>query len=61
MMATTLNNQSQDFLAKFLPPNTDAKILSHYICLLAESEQCFQGDPDRLKAECSTDPNSTAR
>ena len=23
--------------------------------------QCFQGDPDRLKAECSTEPNSTAR
>lgn len=28
---------------------------------IALQGQCFQGDPDRLKAECSTDPNSTAR
>jgi hypothetical protein len=25
------------------------------------SDQCFQGAHVRLKAECSTDPNSTAR
>ena len=28
---------------------------------LDAGDQCFQGDPNRPKAECSTDPNSTAR
>ena len=49
MMATTLNNQSQDLLAKLLPPNTDAKILSHYICLLAESEQRLRQELNDLR------------
>ena len=49
-MATTLNNQNQDLLAKFLPPNTDARVISHYLGLLAESEQRLRREISELRA-----------
>lgn len=48
-MATTLNNQNQDLLAKFLPPNTDARVISHYLDLLAESEQRLRQEVNDLR------------
>jgi hypothetical protein len=48
-MATTLNNQTQDLLARFLPPNTDARVISHYLDLLAESEQRLRREVTELR------------
>ena len=48
-MAIALNNQAQDLLAKFLPPNTDARVISHYLDLLAESEQRLRREVTELR------------
>jgi TPR repeat protein len=59
-MATTLNDQTQDLLARFLPPNTDARVISHYLDLLAESEQRLRREVMDLRAASKSVPPKTA-
>lgn len=59
-MATTLNDQTHDLLARFLPPNTDARVISNYLGLLAESELRLRQEVNELRSKIKPLPQVEA-